>query len=127
MPIKVEWETDEKVVLLSIYEGTWDLDEFYAATHVINTMMDSVDHKVHLILDMRKSRGLPKGFIGAIRITGKKRHPCLGTMVLVGGNLLVRMFNDMFLKLYPRPDESKPMHMVANYEEAHALFARVGD
>jgi len=126
MPIKTEWETDEKVVLLSIYEGHWDLDEFYAAVQDINNMMDSVDHEVNIILDMRNSKALPKGFIGAIRQTGKKRHPCLGTMVLVGGNLLLRTFNDMFLKLYPRPSSSRAMYMVANYEEAHAIFARSG-
>jgi hypothetical protein len=124
MPIRTEWETDEKKVLLSIYEGKWDLDEFYAAVQVINTMMDTVDHEVNIILDMHNSRALPKGFIGAIRHTGKQRHPCLGTMVLVGGNTLVRMFNDMFLKLYPRPSSSRAMYMVANYEEAHAIFAR---
>jgi hypothetical protein len=127
LAIKVAWENDRKKVLVSIYQGAWDLNDFYAATEEINTLMDTVDHKVNLILDMRESGSLPKGFIGALRATAKKRHPHFGRMIFVGGNMFVRMFNDLFLKLYPRPDQNRVMYMAADYEEAYAILERIAE
>ncbi len=124
MAIQVNWENDEKTVLLNIYEGAWTMDDFYLAVQQTNALLDSVSHRVNIIFDVAKSPNFPKGFMGAIRTQSQKPHANNGIMVIVGINAFVRVFYDMFTKVYTKQAVRQPTYMAANYEEAHAIFAR---
>ncbi|MBI5670485.1 MAG: hypothetical protein HZC41_21035 [Chloroflexi bacterium] len=127
MAIRVLWENEAKQVLLNIYEGTWSLDDFYAAVRESNMLMDKVDYRVNLIFDVRNSRTFPSGFMGAIRTLSRKPHPHHGVMVIVGGNAFVRVFYDVFTRVYPMQAAAQKTYIAANYEEARAIFSRCAE
>lgn len=124
MAIQVAWEDGEKQVLLNIYDGVWTMDDFYRAVQQTNALLDSVDYKVNIIFDVAKSPNFPKGFMGAIRTLSQKPHVNNGIMVIVGMNAFVRVFYDMFTKVYTKQAVRQPTYMAGNYEEAHAIMAR---
>lgn len=122
MAIRVMWESEAKQVVLNIYEGTWSLNDFYAAVHESNRLMETVDYRVNVIFDVRNSRTFPNGFMGAIRTLSRKPHPNNGVMVIVGGNAFMRVFYDVFTRVYPMQSAAQQTFMAANYEEARAIF-----
>jgi hypothetical protein len=124
MAIQVTWENDKKEVLLNIYESTWTMDDFYLAVQQTNAHLASVNHKVNLIFDLAQSPNFPKGFMSALRSLSQKPHANSGIMVIVGINAFGHVFYDMFTKVYTGQAVRQPTYMAANYEEAHAIFAR---
>lgn len=125
MAIKVAWGDDSKTLLVNVYEGRWTLDDFYLAVRQTNALLDSVDHNVNVILDVKNSGLFPKGMMSAVRMLQQKPHVNLGVMVLLGCNIFVRVFYDTFMKIFPQPGR-QVMYMVADYEDATAIFARYG-
>lgn len=123
MGIQVMWENDERQVLLNVYEGAWNLDDFYAAVRETRRMMDSVTYTVGIIFDVSSSRTFPNGFMSAMRAISRKPHPNQGIMVIVGGNSFMRVFYDVFTRVYPMQSTRHPTYMAATYEEAHTIFA----
>jgi hypothetical protein len=124
MAILVRWESDDQQVILNIYEGDWTLDDFYHAAQQTNALLASVNYKVNIIFDVGKSPVFPKGFMSALRTLSQKPHANNGIMVIVGVNSFVRVFYDLFTKVYPKQSAKQPTYMAASYEEAHAIFAR---
>lgn len=127
MAIRVAWGSEDKTLLLNVYEGTWTLDEFYQAVRETNALLDSVNHKVNIILDVRHSGLFPRGFMSAVRMLQQNPHRNNGIMVLVGVNTFVRVFYDTFLKLFPQRGFAQVMYIVADYEDAYSIFARYGN
>ena len=124
MPINVMWKNEEKTMLGFMYEGKWDLNDFYQANQQGNSMLDSVNYPVALVMDVQGSRMIPNGFIAALSNTSKKIHPNAGIVVMVGVNVFARAFVDIFRKIYPQKDGEKTIHFTANYTEVQALMDR---
>lgn len=124
MPIKVAWVDDQKKTLIFAYEGQWDLADFYQVTDEGNHLMDQVDYPVNMILDVRRSKTIPNGFMNAISNTARKLHPNTGTMVMVGINPFARAFIGLYHKIHPNQAVEKPIHFAGSYDEAHKLFER---
>jgi hypothetical protein len=118
------WEDEQKRVLLFVFAAKWTVEEFQEVVQKSDALMDSVSYKVDIIIDLQNGRDLPSGFIGAIRRVGRTPHRNQGIMVLVGVNMFVRAFYDVFVRLYPTKNQEIMMRMAANYDEAHAIFAR---
>ncbi len=127
MPIHIEWDNSEKKILVYTFEGVWSLNEFYIAFAQGNLMMDSVNHTVHTILDMRKSGSLPNGFIGTIRTLGAKPHDNLGQMAMIGANGFVQSFINLSRRILPAGRKNPRFFMVSTLEEARAMFTPVNE
>ncbi len=126
MTIHVTWGNENKTVLINVYEGLWNLDDFYGAVRQTNALLDSVNHKVNIILDVGKSGLFPKGLMSAVRMLSQNPHPNNGMMAMVGCNVFVRVFYDTFMKVFAQPRAKQVMYLVADYEDAYAVFARYG-
>ncbi len=75
MPVKFEWENDEKTIMRVVASGVWNWNEFHKAMRVMTFAMDRVSHSVETIIDLRGSAKLPAGAFGHIRSLGKRTHP----------------------------------------------------
>ena len=67
MPINVSWENNTQNAVLFEFDGLWDWKDFHRAENQSNTLMDSVEQPVHLIISLKNSHRLPKNFISKIR------------------------------------------------------------
>ena len=121
MGIKVQWDNEEKTVLRWVFEEQWNKQDYYDVNDDLHKTLDTVSHKVNVILDMRKSRDLPKGFISTLRSEQfKQPHSNLGTMVSIGQNNFIRIFVNTFLRLYPT--SATQFYMAESDEQAYAMF-----
>ncbi len=124
MAVNVVWEDEQKEVLLLVFDAPWTLRDFQNAVRLSYEMMDTVDHAVNVIIDLRKGKEFPSNFITSLRRAVREPHPHNGLMALVGVNSFIRAFFDVFRRLYPVKSTTPLMRMVADYDEAHAFFAR---
>ncbi len=122
MPINVMWKNEEKTILSFIYEGKWELNDFYQALQKGNALLDEVTHSVALVMDVQGSRMIPNGFIGALSNISKKLHPNTGVLIMVGVNAFARAFIATYRKIYPEKNGDKSIHFAVNYDEVQDII-----
>lgn len=125
MAINIVWKDDTKKVLMLIFEARWTLTEFYEIAEKANEMMAQVRHYVHMMLDVRKSRSLPQGFMNGITNVSRKSHANTGIMVMVGINPLARTFISWYRKVYPRKPGELTMYYAGDIDEAQMMIDRL--
>lgn len=119
MPITVEWDNPEKTIIRQTYTGSWTWDDLEKASDQVNALQDTVDHRVHLLADLRNGKTLPENPIKQAANV-HRNHPNNGKVVIVGGNLVVRGLFRMIAKVYPVLGAT--LNFVDTFEEAYAIF-----
>jgi hypothetical protein len=122
MSITVVWDDEAKTAIRHIYQGRWDWSDFYKALQEANAMMDTVNYKVGLIIDVQASGLIPSGAISRIGSLRGRAHRNSGMAALVGANMFVRMLYDIFQKAYRGMDAN--FVMVSSLNEAREVLAR---
>lgn len=89
MGVWVTWDNPEKTILRYIYEETWTWDEWGTAVEDARTMMQSVDHKVFLIVDAA-CRDVPKGALSRFRHATCVEAGHVKMVLLVGNNAFLQ-------------------------------------
>ncbi len=105
MPIQVKWLDEEHKIILNKYTGKWDWTELFNAIEQSASLMDTVDHKVAVILDMSATNHVPTLNLGAMqKIVGARtsHHPNMTHFYMVGIKVYVRAMTDIFSRLFPR-------------------------
>ncbi|MEZ4668735.1 MAG: hypothetical protein R3E39_12555 [Anaerolineae bacterium] len=120
MSITVDWDNPEKTVIRFKYDGSWTLTDYFAANEQSVGMMDNVDHKVHIIIDVTESKILPNGVISQGRSAANRgKHHNQGTVMIVGANGLIRGMFDIFKKLYGRNFDVNGYAFASTLDEAY--------
>ncbi len=122
MPVNVKWYDERQAVLWYSYEGRWTWDEFYQAFEHGNEMIESVEHKVDTIIDLRRSSLLPSNVMSRGNFMSAKLHPRHGTTVVVGANSFVQLLYDMFRKLYGKTADKMHLRFVQTLDEAFTIL-----
>ena len=60
MGIVLEWENGQHTIIRWTFSGAWTWDDFEAAQREFHAMLNTVDHNVDVIADLRQSQLLPK-------------------------------------------------------------------
>jgi hypothetical protein len=123
MAAQVKWQDDTKKILIFTFEGYWILADFYDVFKQSNTLLDNLDYKVNMIIDIRDSKSLPTGFFSALRTVSKQEHPNAGKVAMVGMNTFTRAFVLAVRQVMRKKPEDQWMQIVASYEDAYKLFA----
>jgi hypothetical protein len=85
--ISVVWDNDEKTILRYIYGKNWNWADFHSAAKEAYEMLDTVEHKVNIIMDFLNAQLVPQGAITNVqRAFSTKRHPNINTTVIVGAS-----------------------------------------
>jgi hypothetical protein len=121
MSIKVAWDNPEQTIISFDFEGRWDWDELYAASDQATRMLDSTDHMVDFIMDIRETQQIPKDFMSHAERVASGSHPRRGVMIVVGANGLLRTLGGGLRKLFP--DATRNLAFAADLEEAYAIIA----
>jgi hypothetical protein len=122
MSFNVEWDDEGKTIILITQRDSFVWDEWEALGHELEAMIDSVDHRVDVITDIRDIT-IPKdtlaNFPKAARMTSLT-HPSVGVTVFFGGSHFVQTLANLFEKFY-RPGEK--LVFVSTLEEAYEVIA----
>ncbi len=118
--IEINWDNDDKTVMRYTYQGQWTWQEFYGVMEQSHQMMDTVDHPVDILVDMRASAQIPQGAVTQFRRIANVRHPNTGTIVAVTEARVARMLYDIFATVF-RPIASR-YHIVQTIDEAYAAI-----
>lgn len=120
MGIHASWDNEEKTVIHSVDDGEWDWKDAYAITQQINEMIESVNHKVDLIIgdDTRRMGKIPPNAVTHWHTAYRSLHPNVGLIVIVGANSFVRALVNVLIKI---THSNSQIRMVSTLTEAHTL------
>jgi hypothetical protein len=120
MSIMVTWDKADRTIISFDFAGRWGWDELYAASDQATGMLDSVDHTVDFIMDIRETQQIPKDFMSHAERLASGSHPHRGIMVVVGANGLLRTLGGGLRKLFP--DATRNLVFAADVEEAYEII-----
>jgi hypothetical protein len=118
MSVDANWLDDEKTVIVVAYGETWTWDENMAALRKTFEMMESVDHRVHTILDHTHVVRAPRQSIVKIpEMASLPQSSNQGLTIIVGAAGIWHNVAEIFAKLI-----RMELHYVDTREEADALI-----
>jgi len=85
MPIHFDWDNDDQTVLRFVATAPWNWNDFHKNMRRATFWLDTVDHPVEIIIDLRQSDALPAGALGHIRSLGNRSHPNLRSRLVIIG------------------------------------------
>jgi hypothetical protein len=123
MTVNIEWDNEEKTVVRMEMVGKWTWTEAYEGSQKGYAMLETVDYVVNIIIDLRRSSGLPMLALTHARNMIARRHPRTGLTVFIGVNALFLMLWRTFKSAYPKISATSDFTFAATIDEAHQIFA----
>ncbi len=102
--ILVTWYNQEKTIIRYTFPKSWTWEDLYIAIDNAAAMLDTVKHRVCILLDLTASERVPSlNVMGLQRVANAPtaKHPNMGIFVMVGMRPFVRAVADVFFRLYP--------------------------
>ncbi len=124
MPVSLNWGNPEKTILVLAYTTPWTWQEFDTIYHNLNTKMESLTHKVDLIIDIQRGGLPPQGAMLRFKKAAELNHPYAGNVIFVGPRLLTQMVNSIMSILksaFWGNMEIAAFQFVPNLDAAYAL------
>jgi hypothetical protein len=126
MRVTISWgDVAQSVILLEFKRG-WTWGDLRAALQQADTMITSVEHTVHLIVDIRAAGGIPADFItqaGDMFAQGAAR-PNEGKKIIIGAGMMIRMAYRTFVSTFGSHMKNRPFLFADSMTEAQALMAQ---
>lgn len=124
MPVTVEWANEEHTLVHMKLIGRWTWTEVYTKSDEGWDMLETVNHKVGVIMDFRESLGVPTAGITHARSMIGRRHPNTGLTVFVGANSLVLRMWRIFVQLNARLRAEQEFVFADTIDEAREILLR---
>ena len=121
MAITTEWYDTEKTIIRNIHDGSWTWNEFHKAISDIEEMLETVPHRVMIIVDISKSSVMPAGVPSQFsKLRNFWTHPKIEGAIMVGMSRFVQVFFSIFIKVSPQI--SQLMQTAGTLDEAEKLI-----
>lgn len=102
MPISVQWANDEHNVMLTVFEGQWDLDDFYKMVADGKELLKDVDYPFITIVDYSKSLTPPRRTLSVGRHVERVHNPNRLRLIWVKPGMFIEMLYATLGKIHPR-------------------------
>jgi len=99
MSVHVQWDNEEKTILLWSFEGRWTWGEYDDALKSTNTLLESVEQKVDFIYDVRHMSILPADVVTRFKMYYLKKPEKSRLYLVVGVDSYLRLLWDTFTSL----------------------------
>jgi hypothetical protein len=121
--VEVKWTNDEQNTIHYHFQRGWGWDDLDNAFKAAWTLMDTVNHKVDVILDFTASTmSVPGGALThGRRIFSNKPHGNLRMTVLVG-NRFISQLTEMARNFLPKGMDQWDLRFAASVEQAHGMI-----
>lgn len=93
MPIVIEWDNEAQHVILATYSGRWTWEDLANADTTMQQMIDNVNGRAHLIIDVTKNVWFPPDIAEHSDRIVNTIDPRLGMIVLVGREINKELMN----------------------------------
>jgi hypothetical protein len=124
MTIHVDWaDADRNCIHLKFTPG-WTWDELRQAVQQADSLMASVGHTVHVMIDIRANGGLPGDFLNATRdiLAQGEARPNEGQRVVIGAGMVMRAAYRSLLAVYGPQLATRPFLFASSPEDAQKLL-----
>ena len=121
MAINVGWQDKNQEIIRCNAEGRWTWDDLQRALNATIKLMDTVEHKVDFIIDLRKGSFAinPLSILGQARsVATPETHPNEGVKVVLGANGMVQTAYDGYRRIIAGMGKTQIFHFADS--EAHA-------
>jgi hypothetical protein len=125
MTVSVSWFNGEKTLIIYKFEGRWGWDDLYQAIDEAVVLLDSVSHRVDIMLDLTQSGSVPNLNANGLKYVANApttTHPNMGIFVMVGMKPFVRISFDIFSRIYPRA--TRQYRLANTLEDAISVVAK---
>ncbi|MBI1282122.1 MAG: hypothetical protein GC179_28605 [Anaerolineaceae bacterium] len=122
MGIVVQWDNAEQTVIHFVYSGQWTFGDLFDVMQDARVLMDSVDHPVHGIIDLRDSKLMPNGVLSLGRIVTMRKHHNQGKSIIVGANGFARTLYDVYRKVYRTTFDESSYAFASSLDEARQML-----
>jgi|GEM_PF-4477948 hypothetical protein len=105
MSIEVRWQDDTQSVIIYDFERQWGWADMFGAIEAAAALMDSVDHKVSVVLELTKTQSIPNINLASMQklVTAPTAsHPNMTYFYIVGAKGYIRSMLDIFGRLFPK-------------------------
>jgi len=120
MPGRIEWDNEEKTILLTIYEGNMVLEEYYRVTDETFEALSKVSHPVHTIMLRQNVHSVPATMSKVLQYANKKTPDNLGINVIVGANAMTKMI--VRIGKVVAPKLAKEVYFADSLEDARKII-----
>lgn len=127
MGIQVGWQDEGKRVIRCAVSGRWTWDELQIALNKTIKLMDSVEHKVDFIIDLRNGSFVlnPFSLLGQARsVATPETHRNEGTKVVIGANGMVQTAYDTYRRVIAAMGKNQVFHFADTEVQAHQIIER---
>ncbi len=122
MPISVNWEDEAKTIICYHFQSKWTWDEFFAARDQALSMIDTVSHKVGVIMNTPPNIALPADVLTHSLASLRHTHPNTVMIVFIAGKPFLNMIVSMMIKVSHKTSDY--MAMAKDMDEARALVTQ---
>ena len=103
MAMTVVWDDDARTIVRYDVEGSWTWDDYQDSLVELNSLLDTVDHKVDVIINIRSGKWIPEDVFNRFNHDMRQRHPNIGRLqVFVGAGMLIQILVASFMRIYGR-------------------------
>lgn len=120
MPVSVEWDNDEQMVLRFTFVTPWTWDQFYEMHNETSILLSNVGYVVDAIVDVTQSHAIPPNALTHFSKIAGKLSPNRGVIVGIGVDAFMRSMVDMVLS--QSPDLKDRLYMVKTWDEVYAII-----
>jgi hypothetical protein len=120
--IKVAWDNPDKTIIAFQVSGMYSWAEMHESMEEKFALLDTVDHKVCILMDMREAGPLPGPVLPNLKRMITMVHPNEGTNVIVGARGIMPILFDLIVK--PYRSESAAYVFADTMEQAQCLLAQ---
>ena len=123
MPIDLNWDADDAKIIRVTVNGDWTWEMMETALEQAIGMMDSVQHKVHYIIDIRNGQlDLGSALKQAQKAATPETHPNEGIKVVVGANFMIRTLYSAYRTMIERMGKQQEFLFADTPEQARAMI-----
>jgi hypothetical protein len=83
MAVRVFWDNDDQTIIHYQFDENWTWDEFFPAKAHAQELINTVSHKVGVILETHHNGVIPHNLLGNFRNGLRTKHPNTAIVVIV--------------------------------------------
>jgi hypothetical protein len=122
MAITIIWDNSEHSIIRMTFPATWTWKQMDATVAEACLMMDTVQHQVDVIIDIKNTNLIPDNAFWRFHKLTQIKHHNRGSVILVSGNGFVRTMTETVRRLADDLFEGNMFVLTASIEDARATL-----
>lgn len=124
MKVNVDWDNDEQSIVRYTFDSDWNWQDLYTAMDNAGKMIETVSHRVDVLMDLSNANIIPKNAISQIkRGYDNPKSPNIGVTVVVTPNSFMNAIVLMAKKVWGDKGEWE-LEFVKTLDDAYSTIQK---